>query len=95
MAPALHEERRLTEGLRPIMRLSEMYGEQDQRTFEERRAEVVAIVRSAADFEGADSGLRSIFLTMSAADDEATFDEAFDTLVNSLSENTTRYFQSV
>jgi len=72
-----------------------MYGEQDTRTFEERRAEVVAIVRSAADFEGADAGLRAIFLTMSKADDETAFDAAFDTLVCSLSENTTRYLQGV
>ena len=34
------------------MNLSEMFGDDDPRTFEERRAEVVAIVRSAADFEG-------------------------------------------
>ena len=77
------------------MTLSEMYDEQDSRTFEERRAEVVAIVRSAADFEGIDAGLRAVFLTMSQADDEPAFDAAFDTLVSSLSENTTRYLQSV
>ena len=76
------------------MKLSEMYGEEDPRTFEERRAEVVAIVRAAADFAGADYGLRDIFLTMSRADDETAFDEAFDTLAASLSENTTRYLQS-
>jgi hypothetical protein len=77
------------------MRLSEMYGEQDTRTFEERRAEVVAIVRSAADFEGADAGLRAVFVAMSQADDETAFDAAFETLVSSLSENTARYLQSV
>jgi hypothetical protein len=72
-----------------------MYDEQDTRTFEERRAEVVAIVRAAADFEGADAGLRAVFLTMSQADDETTFDAAFNSLVNSLSENATRYLQNV
>jgi hypothetical protein len=71
-----------------------MYGDGDQRTFEERRAEVVAIVRTAADFAGADYGLRCIFLAMSEADDEAAFDEAFDTLAASLSENTARYLHS-
>ncbi len=76
------------------MRLSEMYGEQDTRTFEERRAEVVAIVRSAADFEGTDAGLRSIFLAMSQAETELEFDQAFNSLVSSLSENTARYLQS-
>jgi hypothetical protein len=72
-----------------------MYDDHDTRTFEERRAEVVAIVRSAADFEGADAGLRAIFVTMTTADDEHSFEEAFDTLVTSLSENTTRYLQGV
>lgn len=76
------------------MRLSEMYSEQETRTFEERRAEVVSIVRSAADFEGTDAGLRAIFLTMSQAETELEFDQAFNSLVASLSENTARYLQS-
>jgi hypothetical protein len=76
------------------MKLSEMYREEDSRTFEERRAEVVAIVRSAADFAGADYGLRDIFLAMSQADNETAFDEAFGELATSLSENTSRYLQS-
>ena len=84
----------LLEGVPPIMRLSEMYGDEDQRTFEERRAEVVAIVRAAADFAGADYGLRGIFLAMSEAHDETAFDEAFDTMAASLSENTARYLQT-
>ena len=76
------------------MKLSEMYGDEDPRTFEERRAEVVAIVQEAADFAGADYGLRGIFLAMSQADDEKEFDRAFNTLVASLSENTVRYLQT-
>ena len=76
------------------MKLAEMYGDEDTRTFEERRAEVVAIVRSAADFAGTDHGLRSIFLVMSEAEDEKEFDQAFDTLIASLSANTTRYLQT-
>ena len=76
------------------MNLSEMFGEDGPRTFEERRAEVVAIVRSAADFAGADRGLQALFVTMSEADDEREFTRAFDTLVASLSENTTRYLQT-
>jgi hypothetical protein len=76
------------------MKLSEMYSEEDPRTFEERRAEVVAIVRSAADFAGADYGLQGIFLAMSEASDEHHFNEAFGVLVASLSENTARYLQS-
>jgi hypothetical protein len=71
-----------------------MYGDQDTRTFEERRAEVVAIVRLAADFDGTDSGLRSIFLAMSQAENELEFDQKFNSLVESLSENSARYLQS-
>jgi hypothetical protein len=71
-----------------------MYGDEDQRTFEERRAEVVAIIRAAADFAGADYGLRDIFLAMSEADNEKVFNAAFDVLAASLSENTARYLQS-
>ena len=77
------------------MKLAEMFAEQDTRTFEERRAEVVAIVSSAADFAGADYGLRAMFQQMCAAHDEKEFEEAFDSLAASLSENTTRYLQSV
>lgn len=77
------------------MNLSEMFSADDPRTFEERRAEVVAVVRSAADFSGADRGLQAVFLAMSEADDEKTFNESFERLVTSLSENTTRYLQSV
>ena len=77
------------------MKLAEMYDGQDTRTFEERRAEVIEIVRSAADFAGADRGLRAIFQTMCAASDETEFDVAFDAMTASLAENTSRYLQSV
>ena len=77
------------------MKLAEMFSDQDTRTFEERRAEVVAIVSSAADFAGADHGLRATFQHMCDAHDEKEFDAAFDTLATSLSENTARYLQSV
>jgi hypothetical protein len=77
------------------MKLSEMYSDQDPRTFEERRAEVVALVRSASDFAGADHGLRAIFVAMSKADDENDFNQCFESLVEALSENTTLYLQTV
>jgi hypothetical protein len=77
------------------MNLSEMFSHDDPRTFEERRAEVVAMVHSAADFAGTDYGLRGIFLAMSEARDEPTFNDAFGTLTASLSENTIRYLQYV
>ena len=77
------------------MKLAEMFLDQDTRTFEERRAEVVAIVRSAADFAGAENGLRALFQHICEAEDEQEFDVAFDALTTSLSENATRYLQSV
>ena len=77
------------------MKLAEMFSDQDTRTFEERRAEVVAIVSSAADFSGAEYGLRAMFEHMCDANDEKEFDAAFDALTASLSENATRYLQSV
>lgn len=85
----------LNEGVTTAVKLAEMYDEQDGSTFEERRAEVVEIVRSATDFAGVDQGLQAIFQVMSAASDEQTFDEAFDNLTLSLAENTSRYLQTV
>jgi hypothetical protein len=76
------------------MKLAEMFAEHDALTFEDRRAEVIAIVRSAADFAGADYGLRAIFDRMCASETEPEFDEAFDTLAASLSEATLRTLQT-
>jgi len=76
------------------MTLTKMFADQDAHTFEERRAEVVAIVSSAADFAGADYGLRSLFRAMSDADNEKDFDEAYDKLATSLSENTRQYLHT-
>ena len=76
------------------MTLTKMFADQEAQTFEERRAEVVAIVRSAADFAGADYGLRSLFLAMCQADNENDFDAAYDQLASSLSENTMQFLHS-
>jgi hypothetical protein len=76
------------------VKLAEMYDDQDTRTFEDRRAEVIAIVRSAADFAGADYGLRAIFGRMCASETEPEFDEAYDALAASLSEATLRSLQT-
>ncbi len=76
------------------MTLTKMFADQEAQTFEERRAEVVAIVRSAADFAGADYGLRSLFRVICEADNENDFDEAYDKLASSLSENTLHYLQT-
>ena len=77
------------------MKLSEMFADHEELTFEERRAEVVAIVRSATDVAGADQGLRSIFLTMCTAGDEPAFNEAFDELINRINETTSQYLQTI
>lgn len=76
------------------MMLTKMFADQEVQSFEERRAEVVAIVSSAADFAGADCGLRSLFVAMCEADNEKDFDEAYDRLASSLSENTRQYLHT-
>jgi len=76
------------------MTLTKMFAGQEAQTFEERRAEVVAIVKSAADFAGADYGLRSLFQAMCDADNENDFDKAYDKLASSLSENTQHYLHT-
>lgn len=76
------------------MKLAEMFADYDVQTFEERRAEVIEIVKSAADFAGADYGLRSIFQRMCASETEPEFDEAYDMLAQSLNETTLRSLQT-
>jgi hypothetical protein len=77
-----------------VTTLTEMFADQNAGTFEEQVAEVVAIVSKAADFAGADHGLRAMFQAMCAAHDEREFNEAYERLVISLSENTQRYLQT-
>lgn len=84
----------LNEGVATAVKLAEMYDPQDVRTFDERRAEVVEIIRSATDFAGVDEGLHAIFEVMVTARDEQTFDEALHNLTLSLAENTARYLQT-
>jgi hypothetical protein len=76
------------------MKLAEMFADHDVQTFEERRAEVIEIVKSAADFAGADYGLRAIFQRMCASETEPEFDEAYDMLAQSLNETTLRSLQT-
>ena len=76
------------------MTLDEMFADQDTLTFEERRAELVAIIRSATDFAGADYGLRSIFEHLCTTQDEKEFEKAFKSFVTAVSENTAQFLQS-
>jgi hypothetical protein len=73
--------------------LGEMFDDQDTRPFEERVAEVVAIVAEAADFAGVDYGLRAMFEAICSARDEDEFDRVYDQLVMTMSENTSRVLQ--
>jgi hypothetical protein len=76
-----------------VVAFAEMFTGFESMTFEERVAEVIAIVSSAAVFAGADYQLRSMFQAMYAAHDEREFTEAFDTLLISLSENPAHHLQ--
>jgi hypothetical protein len=76
------------------MTLDEMFADQSALTFEERRAEVVAVIRSATDFAGADQGLRSIFERMCATEDEKEFEQAFENIVSSMSDSTAQFLRS-
>jgi hypothetical protein len=62
-----------------------MFGDQDVRSFQERRDEVVAIVSSATNLDSADKDLRPLVEQMRVAVSETEFDSAFDLLVSSIS----------
>ncbi len=62
------------------MTFSQMFGDQDVRSFQERRDEVVAIVSSATNLDGADKDLRPFVEQMCVAASEAEFDSPFDLL---------------
>ncbi|HEY6429542.1 MAG TPA: hypothetical protein VIX84_20130 [Acidimicrobiales bacterium] len=66
------------------MRLNEMFVDQDAASFEQRRDEVMAIVSSATDLAGAESGLTAIVTRMGIAHDEGEFDVAFEDLVTAI-----------
>jgi hypothetical protein len=76
------------------MKLAEMFADHDGRSFEERRAEVIEIVKTAADFAGADYGLRSIFQRLCSCETELEFDDTYDQLAESLNETTLRSLQT-
>lgn len=63
---------------------SDMFADQDDQAFEQRRDEVVAIVISAVDLRGVDRGLAAILHRLTTASDETEFDEAFDKIVTGI-----------
>jgi hypothetical protein len=65
---------------------ADMFADQDDQPFEERRDEVVAIVNAAVDLAGIDRGLAAILHRLTVATDENEFDEAFDKIVAGIRE---------
>ncbi len=67
------------------MNLSEMFTEEDTRSFEERRDEVIALVIQATDLCGRDQYLRRAVHRCRKAHNEQEFDQAYESLVTAIS----------
>lgn len=67
------------------MTLSDMFSDQDNRTFEERRDEVVALVIEATDLGGPEQHLRQAVRRCRRASSETEFDQAYESLVGAIS----------
>jgi hypothetical protein len=65
--------------------LSDMFAEEDARSFEERRDEVIAIVIQATDLRGREQHLRRAVSRCRKAHNEQEFDRAYETLVDAIS----------
>jgi hypothetical protein len=63
---------------------SDMFADQDEQPFEQRRDEVVAIVHAAVDLAGIDRGLVALLHRLTTATDENEFDEAFSEIVTGI-----------
>ena len=66
--------------------LNEMFTDENSRTFEQRRDEVVSIVEGATDLQGADEVFRGIVERVRAAGSENEFNDAFEVLEWAMSE---------
>lgn len=67
------------------MTLSDMFTEEDTRTFEERRDEVISLVIQATDLRGREQYLRRAVRRCSKAHSEQEFDRAYESLVDAIS----------
>ena len=67
------------------MTLSDMFAEEDARSFEERRDEVISIVIQATDLGGREQYLRRAVRRCCKAHTEQEFDRAYETLVDAIS----------
>ena len=65
--------------------MSDMFTEEDTRTFEERRDEVIALVIQATDLGGREQYLRRAVRRCRKAHNEQEFDQAYETLVDAIS----------
>jgi hypothetical protein len=68
------------------MTLREMFSEDDDRSFEERRDEVLSLVLEATDLSGQDHYLRRSVHRCRRAATEREFDLAYETLVSEISQ---------
>lgn len=67
------------------MTLSEMFTEEDTRSFEQRRDEVIGLVIQATDLSGGEQYLRRAVHRCSRAHSEQEFDQAYESLVSAIS----------
>src|SRR5580704_16795415 len=67
-----------------VLTLSEMFSDDDARTFEQQRDEVLALVAQAADLEGPDQYLRRAVHRCRRAHNASEFDEAYESLVEAI-----------
>ena len=67
------------------MTLREMFSEDDQRSFEERRDEVLSLVIEATDLGGNEQFLRRSVRRCRRASTEREFDQAYEELVGQIS----------
>ncbi len=67
------------------MTLSEMFTEEDTRSFEERRDEVISLVIQATDLSGGEQYLRRAVHRCRRAHTEQEFDQAYESLVSAIS----------
>ena len=68
------------------MTLNEMFTDENSRTFEQRRDEVVSIVEGATDLQGADEVFRGIVERVRVAGSENEFNDAFEVFEWAMSE---------
>ena len=67
------------------MTLSDMFTDEDTRSFEERRDEVIALIIQATDLGGRERYLRRAVQRCRKAHTEQEFDRAYESLVDAIS----------